>query len=153
MNIIRKKIEIKLLRPNNNISIPKYGTIGSAGIDLQAAIDMPITIKPNDVKLIPTGISIYIHDPNLVGMIYPRSGLGHKKGLILGNGTGIIDSDYQGELFVSAYNRSIEEVAIEPEMKFAQLLLVPIIHADFALVEEFSMDSIRGVGGFGHTGT
>jgi dUTP pyrophosphatase len=153
MNRQVQTIEVKFLRKDMQIDLPSYGTAGSAGIDLQACIDENITLKPGEAKLIPTGISIHIKDPNLVGMIYPRSGLGHKKGLVLGNGTGVIDSDYQGELFVSSFNRSDQDILIEPKMRFAQLLLLPVIHANFKVVEGFSNESCRGDGGFGHTGS
>ena len=104
------------------------------------------------MQLVPTGIAIYIQDSSLAAVILPRSRLGHKKGLILGNGTGLIDSDYQGELFVSCWNRSNSDISIEPAMRFAQLVIIPVVQADFQVVEEFSDDSARGVGGFGHSG-
>ena len=153
MNRQTQPIEIKFLRSDIEVDFPRYGTVGSAGIDLQACIDKNIILKSAQVELVPTGIAVHIKDPNLVGMIYPRSGLGHKKGLILGNGTGVIDSDYQGEIFVSAFNRSGQDIVIEPKMRFAQLLLLPVMHANFELVRDFSNESCRGNGGFGHTGS
>ena len=146
-------IELKPLRAELFSSIPQYGTNGSAAIDLRAAIEKPIILTPNECQLIPTGIAIHIDNPNLAGMILPRSGLGHKKGLILGNSVGLIDSDYQGELMVSCWNRSQDNIDIEPLMRFAQLVIVPVVQANFVAVEAFNQQSQRNVGGFGHTGT
>lgn len=146
------KIQVQFVRQLPGLNVFQYATSGSAGVDLQAALEQEVTLISGEVKLIPTGLAIYIADRTLVGMIHPRSGLGHKKGLILGNGTGIIDSDYQGELFVSAYNRSKQSLTIEPLMRFAQLLIVPVVQAEFELVNEFKDKSERYAGGFGHSG-
>ena len=146
------EIEIKFVRDDIQLETPEYATNGSAGVDLRACIAENVVVKPGEVKLVPTGLSIHIANPNLVAMIYPRSGLGHKKGLVLGNGTGVIDSDYQGELFVSAFNRAQEDVVIEPKMRFAQLVILPVVHAKFNLVNEFGEGTRRGQGGFGHSG-
>ena len=145
-------IELKLLRPEIFSSLPEYGTSGSAAVDLRAAIDQPIALKPGACELIPTGIAVYIADASLAGMILPRSGLGHKKGLILGNSVWLIDSDYQGELMVSCWNRAQQEIEIEPLMRFAQFIIVPVVQAEFVAVECFSDQSQRSTGGFGHTG-
>ena len=145
-------IELKLLRPDILNSLPKYSTSGSAAIDLRAAIKKSVKVSPGSCKLIPTGISIHLDDPCLAGIILPRSGLGHKQGLILGNSVGLIDSDYQGELMVSCWNRSNDFIEIEPLVRFAQFAIVPIVKANFIRVEEFSYKSRRGTGGFGHTG-
>ncbi|WP_440615283.1 dUTP diphosphatase [Cysteiniphilum sp. 6C5] len=145
-------IELKLLRPEIFAAIPEYGTKGSAAIDLHAAIEQDIQLSSGQCELIPTGIAIHIANSGFAGMILPRSGLGHKKGLILGNSVGLIDSDYQGELMVSCWNRSNDVITIEPLMRFAQLVIVPVIQANFVAVEEFGGQTTRGVGGFGHTG-
>ena len=147
-----KKIQIKILNKDIVSHVPQYATPGSAGLDLSAAISDQIILKPNECKLIGTGIAINIFDANYAALILPRSGLGHKKGLVLGNGTGLIDSDYQGELMVSCLNRSNTNIQIEPMMRFAQLVIVPVIQADFELVDEFSLVTDRSTGGFGHTG-
>ena len=147
-----EEIQIKFVRDECELEVPEYATAGSAGLDLRACISELVEIAPGEVKLVPTGLSIHIANPNLVAMIYPRSGLGHKKGLVLGNGTGVIDSDYQGELFVSVFNRSQEKITIEPKMRFAQLVILPVVHAKFNLVKEFGEGTERGVGGFGHSG-
>ena len=146
------EIEVKVLREELDIQIPSYATAGSAGLDLRAALEEPVQLKAGEVALVPTGLAIHIANPNLVAMIYPRSGLGHKKGLVLGNGTGVIDSDYQGELFVSAFNRGKETIEIEPNMRFAQLVIVPVVHAQFKQVKAFGESTQRGAGGFGHSG-
>jgi dUTP pyrophosphatase len=147
-------VDIKIIKanPNPELTLPSYGTAGSAGLDLRAAIDEPIIIKPNQVILIPTGLAIYIKDPNYAAMILPRSGMGHKNGIILGNGTGLIDSDYQGEWQISAWNRSEKEFKIDPFERIAQVIFVPIVHAQFNIVDAFTATN-RGTGGFGSTGT
>lgn len=145
-------IELKYLRPQYYASFPKYGTCGSAAVDLRAAIDQPLLLKPGQCELISTGIAIHINNPGFAGMILPRSGLGHKKGLVLGNSVGLIDSDYQGELMVSSWNRGSKNINIEPLMRFAQLVIVPVMQADFIVVDDFSSNSVRQAGGFGHTG-
>ena len=145
------KIQLKILDKRIQ-SIPEYSTAGSAGMDLLACISSNLILKPGECKLIETGISIFIENPSYAGLILPRSGLGHKKGLILGNSVGLIDSDYQGQLMVSCFNRSKESITIEPMMRFAQLVIVPVIQAKFELVDEFNQLSQRAEGGFGHTG-
>ncbi|MCF6766080.1 dUTP diphosphatase [Thiotrichales bacterium 19S3-7] len=132
--------------------MPAYATAGSAGIDLRANVRDVVNLKPNTAELLPTGLSIHIANPFYAAMILPRSGLGHKKGLILGNSVGLIDSDYQGELMVSCWNRSDDIIEIAPGMRFAQLIVVPVVQANFKVVENFSDQSQRGSGGFGHSG-
>lgn len=145
-------IEFKFLNKEIIKELPSYGTEGSAAVDLKACISKSVFLNPGECKLIGTGIAINIADPRYAAMILPRSGLGHKKGLVLGNGTGLIDSDYQGELKVSCFNRSQEVVEIEPLMRFAQLVIVPVVQATFNVVDEFSKETARSIGGFGHTG-
>ncbi|WP_434777811.1 dUTP diphosphatase [Neisseria sp. Ec49-e6-T10] len=145
------KIELKVLNPMVKDYLPNYATTGSAGLDLRAAITQAVTIKPSDTILINTGLAIHIADPSLAAMILPRSGLGHKHGIVLGNLVGLIDSDYQGELMVSVWNRSNTEFTIEPLDRIAQMIIVPVVQAQFNLVEEFNQ-SDRGTGGFGSTG-
>ncbi|AXA33082.1 dUTP diphosphatase [Francisella adeliensis] len=145
------KIQMKILDEKIK-GIPQYGTTGSAAIDLNACVEGDVVLKPGECKLVGTGVAIHVADPNYAALILPRSGLGHKKGLVLGNGTGLIDSDYQGELKVSCFNRSQQDIVIEPLMRFAQLVIVPVVQADFELVDDFTSDSSRGAGGFGHTG-
>ena len=147
-----QKIQIKILDKNLVKGVPSYATQGSAGLDLCAAITERVLLHPGECKLIGTSIAINIADPSLAALILPRSGLGHKKGLVLGNGTGLIDSDYQGELMVSCFNRSSDTIEIEPEMRFAQLVIVPVAQAQFELVDDFKNISERAGGGFGHTG-
>ena len=148
-----KPIELKILDPRigTDFPLPQYATDGSAGIDLMACTEQPLDLKPGHTELIPTGISIYIADPSLAAVILPRSGLGHKKGIVLGNLVGLIDSDYQGPLMVSAWNRSKESYCIQPGDRIAQLVFVPIVQVEFSIVNEFE-SSQRGEGGFGHTG-
>ncbi len=131
--------------------LPKYTTSGSAGLDLRACIDQAITLQAGQTELIPTGLAIHIKNPQLTAMILPRSGLGHKKGLVLGNLVGLIDSDYQGQLFVSCWNRSQLAVTLEPGDRMAQLIFVPVVQVQFNQVDSFT-NSDRGEGGFGHTG-
>jgi len=147
------KIQLKILdqRIGHSIPLPEYATDGSAGMDLRAALDDTTEIKPGETLLIPTGMAIYIEDPNMAAVILPRSGLGHKHGIVLGNLVGLIDSDYQGQLFVSCWNRSGESFTIEVGDRIAQLVIVPVIQADFEIVNEFACTD-RGVGGFGHSG-
>lgn len=145
----KQKIQIKKLNPN--VLIPTPATPGSAGLDLCAAISETITLQPNETILIPTGLSIYIEDPQIAAFILPRSGLGHKLGLVLGNLVGLIDSDYQGELKISCWNRSQEVRQIQPMDRIAQLLFLPVIQPVFDFVTEFKPSS-RGDGGFGHSG-
>jgi len=148
-----QSIQLKILdsRLGNDIPLPDYATEGSAGMDLRACMDSPLTIQPGETQLIPTGISIYIEDPTLCAMLLPRSGLGHKHGIVLGNLVGLIDSDYQGQLFVSCWNRSNKEFTIEIGERIAQMIIVPVVRAHFEVVDEFTA-SQRGTGGFGHTG-
>ena len=149
----RKIIDLKVLdkRIGDTFDMPDYQTSGSAGIDLLACLDEPLTIQPGDTELIPSGIAVYIRDPSLAAVLLPRSGLGHKKGLVLGNLVGLIDSDYQGQVFVSCWNRGKESCVIEPGMRLAQMVFLPIQQVNFNLVESFE-ESDRGEGGFGHTG-
>lgn len=148
-----QKIQIKILdaRIGNTISFPQYATAGSAGLDLRACLDAALVLKPGETQLIPTGLAIYIQDPTLAGMILPRSGLGHKHGIVLGNLVGLIDSDYQGQLLVSCWNRSQNPFTIQPGERIAQLVLVPVVQAEFAVVSEFA-STARGTGGFGSSG-
>lgn len=148
-----RKIQLKILdtRLGNEIPHPHYATPGSAGLDLRACLDMPLDISPGTTHLIPSGLAIYISDPNLAAMILPRSGLGHKHGIVLGNLVGLIDSDYQGEVFVSCWNRSSETFTIKVGERIAQMVFVPVVQAAFEEVTEFTK-SDRGEGGFGHTG-
>ena len=148
------KLQVKVLdsRLGSQFDMPQRATAGSAGIDLRAMVDAPLTLAPGDCELLPTGLSIHIADPNLAGMILPRSGLGHKHGIVLGNLVGLIDSDYQGPLMVSAWNRGSKEFVIEPGERIAQFVLVPVVAAELEVVDAFDA-SERGVGGFGSTGT
>ena len=150
---MKKKIQLKILDPRigNEFDIPDYATDGSAGMDLRACVDESTTIKPGQTILVPTGMSIYVADPTLAAVLLPRSGLGHKHGIVLGNLTGLIDSDYQGPLMVSVWNRGEKEFTIEPGDRIAQMVFVPIIQTQFEIVEEF-VESDRASGGFGHTG-
>ena len=152
-----KQVQVKILNPkignDDKFPLPHRATDGSAGIDLRACIDEPITIKAGESQLIGTGLAIYIQDPDYVGFIMPRSGLGHKHGIVLGNLTGVIDADYQGELMVSIWNRSQTDYVLQPSEKMAQYLVVPIARPTFEIVGEFSDISVRGEGGFGSTGT
>ena len=148
-----KQIDLKILdeRIGNEFPLPAYATQGSAGLDLRALTDAPLTVEPGQTVLIPTGISIYIADPNLAAVILPRSGLGHKNGIVLGNLVGLIDSDYQGPLMVSLWNRSDKAFTIEVGDRIAQLVFVPVVQADFNIVTDFEQ-TVRGEGGFGHSG-
>ena len=152
-----KQVQVKILNPkignDDKFPLPHRATDGSAGIDLRACIDEPITIKAGESQLIGTGLAIYIQDPNYVGFIMPRSGLGHKHGIVLGNLTGVIDADYQGELMVSIWNRSQTDYVLQSGEKMAQYLVVPVVRPTFEIVAEFSDISVRGEGGFGSTGT
>ncbi|WP_294033009.1 dUTP diphosphatase [uncultured Moraxella sp.] len=149
-------VQVKILNPkigqDPNFPLPTRATDGSAGIDLRACIDAPITIKAGETKLIGTGLSIYIADPNYAGIILPRSGLGHKHGIVLGNLVGLIDADYQGELMVSVWNRSQTDFVLEPAERMAQYMVVPVVRPSFEIIDEFSDVSERGAGGFGSSG-
>lgn len=149
----KPSIQVKLLdkRLGDAFPLPDYATDGSAGIDLRACIDAPLELNPGDCELIATGLSIYIADPNLAAMILPRSGMGHKKGIVLGNLVGLIDSDYQGPLMMSIWHRGTESVTIEPGDRIAQLIFVPVVQVGFDIVDEFAATA-RGEGGFGHSG-
>ncbi|MFP3874648.1 MAG: dUTP diphosphatase [Thiohalophilus sp.] len=148
------RIKLKLLddRLGKAIPLPHYATDGSAGLDLRACLQEPLVLNPGETQLIPTGLSIHIGDPSLAAVILPRSGLGHKHGIVLGNLVGLIDSDYQGQLFVSCWNRGSDSFTIEIGERIAQLVLVPVVQAQFELVEDFE-PSVRAEGGFGHTGS
>lgn len=146
-----KNIDLKILDHRLLDQLPAYATPGSAGLDLRACIDAPITIAPGSTHLIPTGIAIHVADPGYAAMILPRSGLGHKNGIVLGNLVGLIDSDYQGQLMVSTWNRSTVEFVLKPLERLAQLVIVPVIQVAFNIVEEFGA-SERGIDGFGSTG-
>ena len=148
------RVRLKVLDPKigKAIPLPKRGTDGSAGVDLRACLDEPLTLSPGECELIHTGIAIHLEDPGLTAVILPRSGLGHKHGIVLGNLVGLIDSDYQGELLISCWNRGSEPFRIEPGERIAQLVIVPVVQVDFEVVESFA-ESGRGAGGFGHTGT
>ncbi|WP_320819836.1 dUTP diphosphatase [Thalassolituus sp.] len=147
------KLQVKVLDPRlgDSIPMPEYATSGSAGLDLRACIDAPVTLNPGDTVLVKTGLSIYIQDPGLAAVILPRSGLGHKHGIVLGNLVGLIDSDYQGELMVSCWNRGKDAFTLDIGERLAQLVLVPVVQAQFELVTEFD-ETERGEGGFGHSG-
>ncbi len=145
------KIDIKILDPRMATQLPAYATPGSAGLDLRACLNEPLTLQPNAWQLVATGIAIYLHDPNYAALILPRSGLGHKHGIVLGNLVGLIDSDYQGQLMVSAWNRSDTAFTIEPMERIAQLVIVPVLQAQFNVVTEFP-SSQRGANGYGSTG-
>lgn len=144
-------IELKLLDPRMAGYLPAYATPGSAGLDLRACLDAPLLLPPGGAALIPTGISIHIGDPGFAAMLLPRSGLGHKHGIVLGNLVGLIDSDYQGPLMVSCWNRGSEPFTVQPLERIAQMVIVPVVQAVFRRVEEFEA-SARGAGGFGSTG-
>lgn len=146
-----RRIALKILDPRMSDYLPGYATRGSAGLDLRACIDTAITLQPGATELIPTGLSIHIADPAYAAMILPRSGLGHKHGIVLGNLVGLIDSDYQGPLMVSAWNRGSQPFVLEPMERLAQLVVVPVQQVEFDIVDEFE-DSDRGAGGFGSTG-
>src|SRR6185436_1933943 len=141
----------KILDPRMADQLPTYATPGSAGLDLRACLDAPLTLAPNAWQLVPTGIAIHLSDPNYAAMILPRSGLGHKHGIVLGNLVGLIDSDYQGQLMVSAWNRSPVAFTIEPMERIAQLVVVPVVQAQFNVVNDFEATE-RGAGGYGSTG-
>ena len=145
------QVELKILDSRLNENMPAYATSGSAGLDLRACINEAITIKPGETTLIPTGMAIHLANPAYAAMILPRSGLGHKHGIVLGNLVGLIDSDYQGQLFVSCWNRSQEPFLMNPMERMAQLVIVPVVQASFTVVDEFNA-SERGEGGFGSTG-
>ena len=145
------KIDIKILNERMRDQLPHYATPGSAGLDLRACLEAPITLEPGETKLVPTGLAIHVADPGYAALILPRSGLGHKHGIVLGNLVGLIDSDYQGELMISTWNRGHTTFTLNPLERLAQLVIVPVVQAHFRVVDEFSA-SDRGAGGFGSTG-
>ena len=145
------RVRILDARLGREFPLPAYATAGSAGMDLRACIDAPLALAPGRAELIPTGMAIHLQDPGLAAMILPRSGLGHKHGVVLGNLVGLIDSDYQGQLMVSCWNRGQEPFVIQPGERIAQLVVVPVVQMAFAVVETFE-ESARGAGGFGHSG-
>lgn len=149
-----QKIQLRILDPRlgRDFPLPDHATAGSAGVDLRACIDGVMTVNPGDTVLVPTGMAIHLEDPGLAAMILPRSGLGHKHGIVLGNLVGLIDSDYQGQIMVSCWNRGREAFELTPGMRLAQLVVVPVVQVAFERVEEFGA-SERGAGGFGHTGS
>ena len=146
------KLEIKVLAARMREHLPAYATAGSAGLDLRACLDAPLALAPGQASLVPTGLAIHLGDPGFAAMILPRSGLGHKHGIVLGNLVGLIDSDYQGQLMVSCWNRGQAAFTIEPMERIAQMVIVPVVQAKFEIVEEFAA-SERGAGGFGSTGS
>ena len=146
-----KTIEVRILDPRLRGQLPQYATPGSAGLDLRACLAAPLTLEPGDTELVPSGIAIHLADAGLAAMILPRSGLGHKHGIVLGNLVGLIDSDYQGQIFVSTWNRGKTAFTIQPMERLAQLVVVPVVQVAFDVVDEFHASS-RGAGGFGSTG-
>ncbi len=149
-----RSIDLKILDPRvgDSIPMPHYATDGSAALDMRAVIDDVITVEPGETVLIPTGVAIHINNPSLAAVLLPRSGLGHKHGLVLGNLTGLIDSDYQGQIFISCWNRGSKSYEVQPGERIAQMLFVPVAQVQFNVVENFD-ESERGAGGFGHSGT
>lgn len=146
------QIDVKVLDPRMAAHLPAYATAGSAGLDLRACLDAPLVLGPNAWQLVPTGLAIHLADPGYAAMILPRSGLGHKHGIVLGNLVGLIDSDYQGQLMVSAWNRSDTAFTVEPMERIAQMVIVPVVQARFNVVDDFAAASERGTGGYGSTG-
>ena len=149
----RRPLKVRILdaRIGKEFPLPQYATHGSAGLDLRACIDAPLLLEPGKSELLPTGLSIYVEDPGLAAVILPRSGLGHKHGVVLGNLVGLIDSDYQGPLMVSVWNRGREPYTVQPGERIAQLIVVPVVQVELEVVEDFAASS-RGAGGFGHSG-
>ena len=149
----RRPLKVRILdaRIGKEFPLPQYATAGSAGLDLRACIDQPLLLEPGKAELLPTGLSIYVEDPGLAAVILPRSGLGHKHGVVLGNLVGLIDSDYQGPLMVSVWNRGREPYTVQPGERIAQLIVVPVVQMELEVVQDFAATS-RGAGGFGHSG-
>ena len=149
----RRPLKVRILdaRIGKEFPLPQYATAGSAGLDLRACLDKPLELEPGKAELLPTGLSIYVEDPGLAAVILPRSGLGHKHGIVLGNLVGLIDSDYQGPLMVSAWNRGREPYTVQPGERIAQLVIVPVVQVELEVVDDFAASS-RGAGGFGHSG-
>ena len=145
-------IDVKIMDPRMAELLPAYATPGSAGLDLRACLDAPLTLAPNAWQLVPTGLAVHLADPAYAAMLLPRSGLGHKHGIVLGNLVGLIDSDYQGQLMVSCWNRSPTAFTIEPMERIAQMVIVPVVQAQFRVVDDFAAASERGSGGYGSTG-
>jgi len=145
------KLDLKILDARMRDQLPAYATTGSAGLDLRACLDEPITLKPGETALVPTGLAIHVGDSGYAALILPRSGLGHKHGIVLGNLVGLIDSDYQGQLMISTWNRGQTEFTLNPMERLAQLVIVPVVQAEFNIVDDFE-ESVRGAGGFGSTG-
>jgi len=145
-------IDLKIMDPRMVEHLPAYATPGSAGLDLRACLDAPLTLAPNAWQLVPTGLAVHLADPAYAAMLLPRSGLGHKHGIVLGNLVGLIDSDYQGQLMVSCWNRSPTAFTIEPMDRIAQMVIVPVVQAQFRVVDDFDAASERGAGGYGSTG-
>ena len=146
-----RKLDVRILDPRLLNQLPQYATPGSAGLDLRACINAPMTLKPGETNLVPSGIAIHIAEPGFAALVLPRSGLGHKHGIVLGNLVGLIDSDYQGQIFISVWNRGQTEFIMQPMERVAQLIVVPVAQVEFNIVEEFTT-SVRGEGGFGSTG-
>ena len=149
----RRRLQIRVLDPRigRDYPLPQYATSGSAGVDLRACVDAPLELKPGDTQLIPSGIAIHLHDPGYAAIVLPRSGLGHKHGIVLGNLVGLIDSDYQGQIFVSCWNRGQSSFTIQPGERIAQLVVVPVVQVELNIVDSFEASG-RGAGGFGSTG-
>ncbi|MEW9582051.1 dUTP diphosphatase [Paraburkholderia sp. DGU8] len=145
------KLDLKILDARMREQLPAYATTGSAGLDLRACLDEPLTLKPGDTALVPTGLAIHVADPGYAALILPRSGLGHKHGIVLGNLVGLIDSDYQGQLMISTWNRGETTFVLNPMERLAQLVIVPVVQAEFNIVDDFEQTE-RGAGGFGSTG-
>jgi dUTP pyrophosphatase len=150
---MHRKIKVRILDPRigKEFPLPQHATAGSAGMDLRACLTAPLTLEPGLAELIPTGISLYVEDPGLAALLLPRSGLGHKNGIVLGNLVGLIDSDYQGPLMVSCWNRGASPFTVQPGDRIAQMVIVPVVQAEFEVVEDFNA-TIRGAGGFGSSG-
>src|SRR5689334_1816079 len=149
----RRPLKVRILdsRVGQEFPLPQYATAGSAGLDLRACLDKPLTLEPGRAELLPTGLAIHVADPGLAAVILPRSGLGHKHGIVLGNLVGLIDSDYQGQLMVSVWNRGKEPYTVQPGERIAQLIVVPVVQVELEVVDDFAA-SARGAGGFGHSG-
>ncbi|HKJ77851.1 MAG TPA: dUTP diphosphatase [Gammaproteobacteria bacterium] len=149
-----QNVQMKILDPRlgDEFPLPEYATDGAAGIDLRACLEQPLTLAPGEAELVPSGLAVHMEDPSLAAVLLPRSGQGHKRGLVLGNLVGLIDSDYQGQVFVSCWNRGSDSITIEVGERIAQMVFVPVVRAHFELVEDFQ-ESVRGDGGFGHTGS
>lgn len=152
MDATRMLIDVKIMDPRMAEQLPAYATPGSAGLDLRACLDEPLTLAPNAWQLVPTGLAVHLADPAYAAMLLPRSGLGHKHGIVLGNLVGLIDSDYQGQLMVSCWNRSPTAFTIAPMERIAQMVIVPVVQAQFRVVDDFAAASERGAGGYGSTG-